>query len=51
MTYFRRIDIAVRGEGGWRWQAFGRGAVVFTPYGDIHVDALYDEVDAASSTP
>jgi len=51
MTYYRRIDIAVRGEGGWRWQAFGRGAVVLTPYGDIHVDALYDEVDAASSTP
>jgi Uma2 family endonuclease len=49
--YYRRIEVGVRSSEGWRWETFGPGAVVLTPYGDIRIDALYDEVDAASSTP
>ena len=49
--YYRRVELAVRRGDGWHWETFGPGAVVLTPYGDIHVDALYDEVDAAASTP
>lgn len=50
--YYRRIDMATRREdGGWRWETHGPGSIVLTPYGDIAVDALYDEVDATTSTP
>ena len=48
---YRRIEVGVRQGDGWSWETFGPGGVVLTPYGDIHVDALYDEVDAASTTP
>src|SRR5258708_2415875 len=49
--YYRRIDVATRSGEGWHWETLGPGAVVLTPDGDIHIDTLYDEVDAASSTP
>ena len=49
--YYRRLDVGVRRGDGWHWETVGPGGVVLTPYGDIHVDAVYDEVDAASSTP
>lgn len=49
--YYRRIDVGGRTPEGWHWETFGPGAVVLTPYGDIHIDTLYDEVDAAASTP
>ena len=49
--YYRRIEVGVRSGDGWRWETIGPGGVVLTPYGDIRIDALYDEVDAGSSTP
>lgn len=48
--YYRRIDVGVRGRDGWLWETVGPGGVVLTPYGDIHLDALYDEVEATAST-
>ena len=50
-AYYRRIDAGVRSGDGWSWETHGPGAVVLTPYGDIDIDALYDEVDATSSAP
>ncbi|MGH9123265.1 MAG: Uma2 family endonuclease [Acidimicrobiales bacterium] len=49
--YYRRIDVGTRSQAGWQWVTFGPGSVVITPYGDIELDSLYDEVDAASSIP
>lgn len=49
--YYRRIDVATRGgDRSWAWATSGPGAVVLTPYGDIDVDDLYDEIDATSTT-
>jgi Uma2 family endonuclease len=48
--HYRRIDVGLRHGEGWRWETVGPGGVVLTPYGDIHLDAVYDEVDAVSST-
>lgn len=48
--HYRRIDVGTRAADGWRWETFGPGGIVLTPYGDLPVDALYDEVDAASTT-
>lgn len=50
-AYYRRIDAGVRRGDGWSWQTHGPGSVVLTPYGDIGLDALYDEVDAVSGAP
>lgn len=45
----RRIEVAARDRatGEWSWTALGSGAVLFTPFGDIDVDELYDAVDTA----
>lgn len=49
--YDRRIDVATRGQNGsWVWTTHARGSVVHTPYGDIDIDVLYDEIDATSTT-
>lgn len=47
---FRRIEVAGRDSGRWRWRAVGPGDLWCTPYGDIDVDALYDAVDAHATT-
>lgn len=46
----RRIEVAVADRGALAWQVFGPGAVVPTRYGDLDVDALYDQLDASAST-
>lgn len=49
--YYRRIDVATRAaDRSWAWATHGPGSVVLTPYGDIDVDELYDEIDATAST-
>jgi Uma2 family endonuclease len=50
-AYYRRIDLGTRHGDGWRWETFGPGGVILTPYGTIAVDPIYDEADAACSTP
>jgi len=47
----RRVEVAARDEssGEWSWIALGPGSVLFTPYGDIDIDELYDSVDAATT--
>lgn len=49
--YYRRVEVGTREGPGWRWETYGPGSVVVTPYGTIDVDALYDEIDAAATTP
>jgi Uma2 family endonuclease len=47
----RRIEVARPAGGRIReWRAYGPGEVVFTPYGDVNVDDLYDEVDRSATT-
>lgn len=46
----RRIEVAEPSAKGLRWQAFGPGEAVTTPYGVIDVDALYDALDAVATT-
>lgn len=49
--HYCRIDVATRDtDRSWAWTTYGPGAVVLTPYGDIDVDNLYDEIDATSTT-
>lgn len=50
-AYYRRIDAGTRRDDGWSWETHGPGSVVLTRFGDIGLDALYDEVDATSSAP
>jgi Uma2 family endonuclease len=47
---YRRVEVATRTADGWQWTVHGPGATVLTPYGDLRVDELYDDVDAVSST-
>lgn len=44
-----RIEVAERTADGLRWSAHGPGDVVFTAYGDLHVDALYASIDAVAT--
>ncbi len=44
-----RIEVAERTADGLRWSAHGPGDVVFTPYGDLVVDALYAAIDAVAT--
>jgi Uma2 family endonuclease len=47
----RRIEVARPAGGQIReWRAYGPGDVVFTPYGQIEVDAIYDAVDLSATT-
>lgn len=46
----RRIEVPSYGADGLRWEAFGPGDFVFTAYGDLVVDELYDELDAEATT-
>jgi hypothetical protein len=47
----RRIEVARPADGQIRdWQAYGGGDVIFTPYGEIDVDACYDAVDRSATT-
>lgn len=46
----RRIEVARFTPGGVQWEAFGAGDVVPTAYGDLVVDALYDELDVEATT-
>lgn len=47
----RRIEVARPAGGRIRdWQVYGAGDVIATPYGDIDVDACYDEVDRSATT-
>jgi Uma2 family endonuclease len=48
--HYRRIEAAGVEDGRLGWRAYGPGSVVFTPYGDIDVDAFYDELDAVATT-
>jgi Uma2 family endonuclease len=49
--YYRRIEVGTRDGDGWRWQSYGPGGLILTPYGDIDVDSVYDDVDAMSAAP
>ena len=44
-----RVEVGEPTGDGWRWTAHGPGSVVFTPYGDLHVDELYAAVDAVAT--
>lgn len=44
-----RIEVAVPTDDGLRWTAHGPGSVVFTPHGDLVVDALYAAIDAVAT--
>ncbi len=44
-----RIEVAEPTADGLRWTAYGPGSVIFTAYGDLHVDALYAAVDAVAT--
>ncbi|MBC7375408.1 MAG: hypothetical protein H7323_15585, partial [Frankiales bacterium] len=44
-----RFEVADLTADGLRWTAHGPGSVVFTAYGDLHVDALYAAVDAVAT--
>ena len=46
----RRIEIAEPSADGLRWQAYGPGSVIPTPFGSIDLDDLYDALDASAST-
>ncbi len=47
----RRVEVATVGtDGTLAWRVFGPGSVVPTRYGDLDVDALYDAIDASSTT-
>lgn len=46
----RRLEIAERGSGSWRWRALGPGDVWISRFGDIDIDELYDAVDADATT-
>lgn len=46
----RRMELATKGPDGLRWQAYGPGHVVFTPFGPLVVDDLYDAVDRTATT-
>jgi len=48
-SVYRQIDVGVRVGDGWQWSTLGPGDALFTPYGNIVIDDLYDEIDAASS--
>jgi Uma2 family endonuclease len=47
---YREIQVAVPGEDSLCWTAYGPGQTIHTPYGDIDVDAFYDELDATATT-
>lgn len=47
---YRQVEVATLEAGGLRWQAYGSGDVVYTPYGDLVVDDFYDELDAEATT-
>lgn len=49
--YYRRIDVATRRGSGWQWETLGPGSLLMTAFGDIAIDALYDDVDATTSLP
>jgi Uma2 family endonuclease len=47
----RRIEVARPAGGRIRdWQAYGAGEVIATPFGDLDIDACYDEVDRTATT-
>lgn len=49
---FRRFEVyrPHPDAGGPHWQAYGPGGFVFTPYGVLHLDEIYAEVDALATT-
>ncbi|MGH9224005.1 MAG: Uma2 family endonuclease [Acidimicrobiales bacterium] len=47
----RRIEAAYPGDGKvHHWTVFGPGELIVTDYGPIHIDTLYDELDALATT-
>lgn len=47
-----RIEVAQPRDGAVRtWEAFGPGGVIRTAFGDIDVDALYEAITRAATTP
>jgi Uma2 family endonuclease len=46
----RWIEVAEPSADGLRWQAYGPGSVVPTPFGSVDLDELYDALDASAST-
>ncbi len=46
----RRIEVGRRRGTTWDWHAAGPGDVVATPFGDLDVDALHDDLDATATT-
>ena len=46
----RRIEIAEPSAVGLRWQAYGPGSVIPTPFASINLDDLYDALNASAST-
>jgi Uma2 family endonuclease len=46
----RRVEVAHPVEGELVWDVCGPGDVVVTAYGDIDVDAFYDQLDAVATT-
>jgi Uma2 family endonuclease len=48
---YRQIELGEREDIGWAWATCGPGDAIYTPYGLIVVDELYDEIDAATTTP
>jgi Uma2 family endonuclease len=50
--YERKIEVARPAGGRIReWEAFGPGHIIITPWGDVPVDDLYDEVDRLAPMP
>jgi Uma2 family endonuclease len=46
----RRIEAASPAEGKVQsWTLYGSGDVVPTQFGDLHIDALYDELDTIAT--
>jgi Uma2 family endonuclease len=46
---FRSVELATWDRGTVQWTALGSGEVLMSPYGDIDLDDLYDEVDAIAT--
>ena len=47
----RRIEIARPGDGSFlNWEVAGPGGVVFTRFGTLEIDALYDDLDRIATT-
>lgn len=46
---FGSMEVATWEDGQVRWRSLGPGEVLTSPYGDIALDALYDEVDAIAT--